>query len=132
MFFAGGETSGTSALTRSALLERLAWMLLGVELAFIDAVALFCRRINHADTWSSVGVFSAFVDLYNATSNNWTTYPTGLVHARSFLAAASLPTGLVFFGGGRTSGEVEFVNVVDVNQQRMYPVLILHPCLHIL
>ena len=38
--------------------------------------------------------------MYNATSNSWTTFPTGLGQARSSLAAASLPSGLVFFAGG--------------------------------
>ncbi len=38
--------------------------------------------------------------MYNATSNSWTTYPTGLGQARGNLAAASLESGLVFFAGG--------------------------------
>jgi hypothetical protein len=40
------------------------------------------------------------VDVYNASSNSWTSYPTGLGLARGYLAAASLPSGLVFFAGG--------------------------------
>ena len=40
--------------------------------------------------------------MYNATSNSWTTFPTGLGQARSQFAAASLPSGLVFFVGGYT------------------------------
>ena len=45
------------------------------------------------------------VDMYNATSNSWTTYPEGLGQARSLLAAASSASGLVLFAGGTTSGE---------------------------
>ena len=40
--------------------------------------------------------------MYNTTSNSWTTFPTGLGQARSQFAAASLPSGLVFFAGGYT------------------------------
>ena len=40
--------------------------------------------------------------MYNATSNSWTTFPNGLGQARFGLAAASLPSGLVFFAGGWT------------------------------
>jgi hypothetical protein len=50
------------------------------------------------------GDFSAHVDVYNATSNSWTRYPTGLGQARGYFSAASLPSGLVFFAGGRTTG----------------------------
>ena len=45
------------------------------------------------------------VDMYDATSNSWTTYPEGLGQARNFLAAASSASGLVLFAGGITSGE---------------------------
>jgi hypothetical protein len=38
--------------------------------------------------------------MYNATSNNWTQFPTGLGIGRGQMAAASLPSGLVFFAGG--------------------------------
>jgi hypothetical protein len=38
--------------------------------------------------------------VYNASSNSWASYPTGLGQARAALAAASLPSGLVFFAGG--------------------------------
>jgi hypothetical protein len=44
--------------------------------------------------------FSAHVDVYNASSDSWTSNPAGLGQARSSLAAASLPSGLVFFAGG--------------------------------
>ena len=49
---------------------------------------------------ASDGSFSARVDVYNASSNSWASYPTGLGQARGYLAAASLPSGLVFFAGG--------------------------------
>ncbi len=55
-----------------------------------------------ADACASGGAVSAYVDMYNATSNRWTTFPTGLGQARQYLAAASLPSGLVFFAGGDT------------------------------
>jgi hypothetical protein len=48
---------------------------------------------------------SSYVDMYNATSNSWTTYPTGLGQARGYLAAASLASGLVFFAGGWTGAD---------------------------
>jgi hypothetical protein len=44
--------------------------------------------------------FSAHVDMYNASSNSWTSHPSGITQARGDLAAASLPSGLVFFAGG--------------------------------
>jgi hypothetical protein len=47
--------------------------------------------------------YSSYVDMYNATSNSWTTYPEGLGMARGFLAAASSTSGLVFFLGGSSS-----------------------------
>jgi hypothetical protein len=53
----------------------------------------------------SGGIQSAFVDVYNAASNSWARYPEGLVQARSFFAATSIPSGAVFFAGGQTSGE---------------------------
>ncbi len=48
------------------------------------------------------------MDIYNATSNSWTSHPAGLGQARSLLAAASLPTGLIFFAGG-SAGSHPFV-----------------------
>ncbi len=42
--------------------------------------------------------------MYNATSNSWTRFPNGLGRARRELAAASLPSGLVFFAGGWNQG----------------------------
>jgi hypothetical protein len=51
-------------------------------------------------TSASGSADSSFVDMYNATSNSWTTHPAGLGQARCCLAAASLASGLVFFAGG--------------------------------
>jgi hypothetical protein len=42
--------------------------------------------------------------VYNASNFSWASYPTGLGQARGYLAAASLPSGLVFFAGGVTAG----------------------------
>jgi hypothetical protein len=53
--------------------------------------------------------FSADVDMYNVTSNNWTHFPNQLGLGRYGLAAASLPSGLVFFAGGYTLGVQKFV-----------------------
>jgi hypothetical protein len=47
---------------------------------------------------------STYVDMYNATSNRWIRYPEGLSEARYYLAASSLPSGLVFFAGGLKTG----------------------------
>jgi N-acetylneuraminic acid mutarotase len=52
------------------------------------------------------GGHSAYVDVYNATSSSWIRFPNGLGIARSQLAAASLPWGLVFFAGGMKNGEL--------------------------
>ena len=59
-----------------------------------------CMCGEFADACASGSSASAYVDMYNATSNSWTTFPTGLGQARSQFAAASLPSGLVFFAGG--------------------------------
>ena len=56
----------------------------------------------YPDAFESGNSYSLYVDMYNATSNSWTTYPAGLGQARSRLAAASLASGLVFFAGGET------------------------------
>jgi hypothetical protein len=58
------------------------------------------RGCSH--NWLLGGIQSEFLDIYNATSNSWTGHPAGLGQARSSLAAASLPSGLVFFAGGFT------------------------------
>jgi hypothetical protein len=66
-----------------------------------------CAASGCCCTYVSLSVFgaSSYVDVYNATSNSWTRLPAGLGEARYDLAAASLPSGLVFFAGGRSSGE---------------------------
>ncbi len=58
---------------------------------FVDA------RATEIDISNGV---SADVLTYHATSGSWTTLSNGLGIARSYLAAASLPSGLVFFAGG--------------------------------
>ena len=67
-----------------------------------DAVACMSMGVMCPDACASGSVDSSNVDMYNATSNSWTTYPAGLGQARSLLAAASLASGLVFFAGGET------------------------------
>jgi hypothetical protein len=76
-------------------------------LAFFCAVACVVRMMCgiFAESYASGGSFSARVDVYNASSNSWASYPTGLGQARGYLAAASLPSGLVFFAGGEQSGD---------------------------
>ncbi len=54
----------------------------------------------YSDLSESDGSFSSYVDVYDVTGSNWIRYPQGLTRARGFLAAASLPSGLVFFAGG--------------------------------
>ncbi len=61
---------------------------------------------------------TAFVDIYNSTSNSWTVHPKGLGEGRSGLAAASLPWGLVFFAGGVTSGAIKLA--VSLQQLRTF------------
>jgi hypothetical protein len=58
------------------------------------------------------------VDVYNATSNSWIRFPNGLGIARRELAAASLPSGLVFFAGGvgvDFSADVDMYNATSNN-----------------
>ena len=59
-----------------------------------------CLLGFYTDLYESDGSFSSYVDVYDVTSSNWIRYPQGLTQARGFLAAASLPSGLVFFAGG--------------------------------
>ena len=75
-----------------------------------NVVQFFCECVEvfsafFFDVCTSGGMQSVFVDVYNATSNSWARYPEGLVQARSFFAATSIPSGAVFFAGGQTSGE---------------------------
>jgi hypothetical protein len=83
-----GEISATDVLPRCRLLMLLRESLWGCG----------CW----ADACSTDGVRFSVVDMYNATSNSWTSFPNGLRQARSSLAGASLPSGLVFFAGGFT------------------------------
>jgi N-acetylneuraminic acid mutarotase len=68
---------------------------------------------------SAPGGASAYVDVYNATSNSWIRFPNGLGIARYSLAAASLPSGLVFFAGGQgvagLSADVDMYNATSNN-----------------
>jgi hypothetical protein len=66
------------------------------------AVACTLKDNIFPDVYTSDIERSSYVDMYNATSNSWNTYPAGLGQARSNLAAASLASGLVFFAGGLT------------------------------
>ena len=56
----------------------------------------------NSQNWLLGGIQSEYLDIFNVTSNSWASYPEGLGQARSSLAAASLPSGLVFFAGGLT------------------------------
>ncbi len=62
------------------------------------------KELYISDAWASGGGPSLHVDIYNETSNSWTTYITGLGQAREYLAAASLASGLVIFAGGWSGG----------------------------
>jgi hypothetical protein len=80
----------------------------------------------HATTYSdaSGNTYSAYVDLYNATSNNWVRYVQGLGQARSNLAAASLSSGLVFFAGGETTGTSDLASAMFALRWLGYGLLI--------
>ncbi len=77
---------------------------------FVIMTSLICcllfslEGFGFTDNPTSGSVQSSFVDIYNSTSNRLTAYPKGLRQARSFLAAASLPSGLALFVGGLISG----------------------------
>ena len=92
MIFAGGETGAASSHVH--LLAVTCNMCVAVI-----AACMFGRWYELTACLSGDGP-SSYVDMYNATSNSWTTYPTGLGQARDSLAAASLASGLVFFAGG--------------------------------
>jgi len=100
VFFAGGSDGNETGvcvllcdreLTTAVLLHCCLPLMLRV---FVLTVALTCTLDN--------GVRSTYVDMYNATSNSWTKFPTGLGQARFRCAAASLPSGLVFVAGGES------------------------------
>jgi hypothetical protein len=75
---------------------------LGLARRELAAASLPSGLVFFAGGWNQgpPAIFSADVDMYNATSNNWTHFPAQLGQARYSLAAASLPSGLVFFAGG--------------------------------
>ena len=74
---------------------------LGIARRELAAASLPSGLVFFAGGWNQgKSYFSADVDMYNATSNNWTHFPAQLGQARYILAAASLPSGLVFFAGG--------------------------------
>ncbi len=50
--------------------------------------------------------------MYNATSDSWTRFPEGLGQAREYLSSSSLPSGLVFFAGGASSGAMKRLELV--------------------
>ena len=77
---------------------------------FSDSICICCHAFNLPRPSSvkvgsepcNAGFGSSFVDMYNETINSWSRDPEGLGQARAGLAAASLPSGLVFFAGGAT------------------------------
>ena len=87
-----------------------------------QAAAIWC-----SDTCSS-GTSSAYVDMYNAMSNSWTRFPTGLGQARSNLAAASLPSGLVFFAGGLAGVRTGLCAFVSCDAVRLLMAVCNHAC----
>jgi hypothetical protein len=89
VFFAGGFTGATQRMY-------------GMSAIVYNVV--FMSRTCHYTFFLLGAKYSTFVDMYNATSNSWSRHPTGLGQARGALAAASLPSGLVFFAGGLVSG----------------------------
>ena len=108
VIFAGG-TSGLSnsaccLLPQSVVLRcRAVTMTIVTACLRIYELMVLCAFFHIGADVSASGLqSSAYVDIYNATSNSWSRFPTGLGQARNRLAAASLPSGLVFFAGGQT------------------------------
>jgi hypothetical protein len=103
----------------------LCWLRMTGNLTLLrvaNAVACTLKDNIFPDVCASDIERSSYVDMYNATSNSWTTYPTGLGQARSNLAAASLASGLVFFVGGLT-GESPLSGQLFVLIRVMYAVV---------
>ena len=74
---------------------------LGIARGLLAAASLPSGLVFFAGGYNqNAAIFSADVDMYNATSNKWTHFPAQLGQGRYRLAAASLPSGLVFFAGG--------------------------------
>ncbi len=78
------------------------------------------HRMICSDACASGSGPSSFVDMYNATSNTWTSYPTGLGQARSYITGASLASGLVFFAGGWLSGASQILVCAHLTVTRTY------------
>ncbi len=110
VIFAGGLTGDT----RAASIPTFSTLLLGGEQCSATMICLKYMHEIYAEMWgnfvdtsaSGVAMRSAYVDLYDVTKKSWSRYPSGLGQARSSLAAASLPSGLVFFGGGVSAGSL--------------------------
>ncbi len=110
VFFAGGEAGiKTSACDCQLRLVSFCCRELTTTVLLRCCVPLLlracvggCSDACASDWWNSAtGDNCFYVDMYSATSNSWTRFPTGLGQARTRLAAASLPSqGLVFFAGG--------------------------------
>jgi hypothetical protein len=73
-----------------------------------------------ADASLSVGGLSTYVDMYNATSDSWTRFPEGLGQAREYLSSSSLPSGLVFFAGGASSGAMKSYQPYRLRKMPLY------------
>ncbi len=111
VFFAGGVivTAGFVINVDFPLVFFLAQYRSGAPFAFCVRIFIFRRGLNSTmiwfvDTCTTGDGFSARVDVYNASNNSWASNPLGLGQPRGFLAAASLPSGLVFFAGGGSTG----------------------------
>lgn len=107
-FFAGGSVSRMETQTRYVDVYRASsndWIRmpdgLGIARFRVVGASLPSGLVFFAggDTshWSAG---SAHVDIYNSVTGTWTAISSGLGQARRFLAAVSLPSGLVFFAGG--------------------------------
>jgi hypothetical protein len=66
--------------------------------------------LGFVDTYESGSSASSYVDMFNVTSNSWTRFPEGLGQNRYELAAASLPSGLIFFAGGLSQNSAQMTS----------------------
>ncbi len=101
---AAATTAGRSLLPLLLSLR----MIFVFDSASLKSVLWTVVRFHTISTGSST--FSTYVDMYNATSNTWLNFRVGLGQARHSLAAAALPSGLVFFAGGFSSGAADVVH----------------------
>jgi len=98
--FATGMSQGRERLTAASLHSH--------GLVFFAGGCL-CGSCGH-------GCYSRVVDVYNASSNTWTAFATGLSVGHFTLTAASLPShGLVFFAGGWSPGDSCVVDMYNAN-----------------